>query len=155
MRGCVSTSASASTPPPPPRPFGEQTITIKGKGGLVRTLPLNPILKPRFRYHLEQTPRGGKLFVPDGVPTHQAIKALQAFIYVHRPYAQDPDSTRPMTFHGLRHTCAARWYDAHIQAGDSPYAARKAVAELLGHGRDDVTKIYLASRSAGQEGGAR
>lgn len=133
----------------------EQTITIKGKGGLVRTLPLNPILKPRFRYHLEQTPRGGKLFVPDGVPTHQAIKALQAFIYVHRPYAQDPDSTRPMTFHGLRHTCAARWYDAHIQAGDSPYAARKAVAELLGHGRDDVTKIYLASRSAGQEGGAR
>ena len=81
----------------------EQTITIKGKGGLVRTLPLNPILKPRFRYHLEQTPRGGKLFVPDGVPTHQAIKALQAFIYVHRPYAQDPDSTRPMTFHGLRH----------------------------------------------------
>lgn len=133
----------------------EQAITIKGKGGLVRTIPLHPILEPRFRHHLEQTPRGGKLFVPDGVPTHQAIKALQAFIYLHRPYAQEPDSTRPMTFHGLRHTCAARWYDAHIQAGDSPYAARKAVAELLGHGRDDVTKIYLASRSAGQEGGAR
>ena len=33
--------------------------------------------------------------------------------------------------------------------------SKKAVAELLGHGRDDVTKIYLASRSAGQEGGAR
>lgn len=29
----------------------------------------------------------GQALCPDGVPTHQAIKALQAFIYVHRPYA--------------------------------------------------------------------
>ena len=50
-----------------------------------------------------------------------------------------------MTFHGLRHTCAAEWYQERIAAGATPYEARKAVSRLLGHGRDDVTKIYLAS----------
>lgn len=127
------------------RAIREQAITIKGKGGLVRTVPLHPILIPRLQYHLERTPRGKKLFVPDGVDTHQAIKELQAFIYIHRPYAQDPDSTRPMTFHGLRHLCVTEWYLQRINAGASPYDARKECARLLGHGRDDVTTIYLAS----------
>ena len=48
-------------------------------------------------------------------------------------------------FHGLRHVCAAEWYQERIAAGATPYEARKAVSRLLGHGRDDVTKIYLAS----------
>ena len=127
----------------------EHAITIKGKGGLVRTVPLAPILAPRLRYHLDRTSRGSKLFVGNGLPTHQAIKALQSFIATHRIYAQDPDSQRPMTFHGLRHTCAAEWYDARLTAGDTPKQARLAVARLLGHGRDEVTKIYLASREGG------
>ena len=127
------------------RAIREQAITIKGKGGLVRTVPLHPIRIPRLQYPLERTPRGKKLFVPDGVETHQAIKELQAFIYIHRPYAQDPDSTRPMTFHGLRHLCVTEWYFQRIDAGASPYEARKECARLLGHGRDDVTTIYLAS----------
>lgn len=122
----------------------EGRLTIKGKGGLVRTVPLDPILVPRLRYHLDRTPRGSKLFVPDDVPTHKAIHNLQAFVADHRPFAQDPDSNRPMTIHGLRHTCAAEWYDARLAAGDTPKQARLAVARLLGHGRDDVTKIYLA-----------
>lgn len=122
----------------------EGRLTIKGKGGLVRTVPLDPILVPRLRYHLDRTPRGSKLFVPDDVPTHKAIHNLQAFVADHRPFAQDPDSNRPMTIHGLRHTCAAEWYDARLATGDTPKQARLAVARLLGHGRDDVTKIYLA-----------
>ena len=131
------------------RAIREQAITIKGKGGLVRTVPLHPILIPRLQFHLKRTPRGKKLFVPDGVETHQAIKELQAFIYIHRPYAQDPDSTRPMTFHGLRHTCVTEWYFQRIDAGASPYEARKECARLLGHGRDDVTTIYLSSGRGG------
>jgi len=39
----------------------------------------------------------------------------------------------------------AEWYQERIQKGRSPYQARKEVAKLLGHGRDDVTRIYLAS----------
>ena len=140
----LDTAAAASA-------LREDALTVKGKGGLVRTVPLPPILVPRLQRHLAEIPRGHKLFVPDGVPTHQAIQELQAFIRVHRAFAQDPDSTRPMTFHGLRHTCAAQWYRESIQAGRTPYEARLAVSRLLGHGRDDVTKIYLASLSSGQD----
>ena len=122
----------------------DHAITIKGKGGLVRTVPLTPVVETRLIYHLALTPRGHKLFVPDDMPTHKAIHGLQTFVADHRPFAQDPDSNRPMTIHGLRHTCAAEWYDARLAAGDTPKQARLAVARLLGHGRDDVTKIYLA-----------
>lgn len=127
----------------------EPALTIKGKGGLMRTVPLNDILLNRLRFHLERTQRGHKLFVPDGAQTHEAIKELQAFIYQSRERVQDPDSCRLMTFHGLRHTRAAEWYQQFIQEGRTPYEARRAVAKLLGHGRDDVTRVYLASLKGG------
>lgn len=130
----------------------EKAITIKGKGGLVRTVPLTTRLIERLRFHLIQTPRGHKLFVPDDKQTHEAIKELQGFIWVARTHAQDPDSTRPMTFHGLRHSYAAEQYQRFIQAGRSPYEARLTVSRLLGHGRDNVTKIYLASLKEGGKG---
>lgn len=133
----------------------ENALTIKGKGGLVRTVPLNDILLGRLRLHLEGTPRGHKLFVPDDRLTHEAIKDFQRFLADNRPLAQDPDSDRPMTFHGLRHTRAAEWYQERIQKGRSSYQARKEVAKLLGHGRDDVTRIYLASlkeKGGGEDG---
>jgi len=126
-------------------------LTIKGKGGLVRTVPLNVILTLRLQCHLKETPRGHKLFVPDGKKTHEAIKELQAFIWLNRPIVQDEGSTRPMTFHGLRHTYAAEKYQGFINAGKTPYEARKAVSRLLGHGRDDVTKIYLPSVEGGEK----
>lgn len=129
----------------------EKVITIKGKGGLVRAVPLNDLLVQRLQQDLKRTPRGHKLYVPDDQETHEAIKALQAFIWLYRPSVQDKDSTRPMTFHGLRHTYAAEKYKGLINAGVTPYGARKAVAKLLGHGRDDVTKIYLALLKGGEE----
>ena len=133
----------------------ENAITIKGKGGLVRTVPLAACLAERLRFHLAKTPRGHKLFVPDNRQTHEAIKELQAFIRLNRPCVQDKGSARPMTFHGLRHTYAAGKYQGLIDAGATPYEARKAVSKLLGHGRDDVTKIYLAPLKGGGEDGSR
>ena len=127
----------------------ENALTIKGKGGLVRTVLLNDILLDRLQLHLEHTERGHKLFVPYREQTHEAIKELQAFIYQNRERVQAPDSCRPMTFHGLRHTRAAEWYQQLIQEGNDPYEARRAVARLLGHGRDDVTRVYLASLKGG------
>lgn len=132
--------------------FREGALTIKGKGGLVRTVPLNDVLRERLNRHLAATPRGHKLFIPDGVPTHKAIKDFQAFLAANRLYAQDAGSDRPMTFHGLRHTRAAEWYVELVKQGHTSCQARKAVSKLLGHGRDDVTRIYLAS--LGKEGGA-
>ena len=131
----------------------ENALTIKGKGRLVRTVPLNDLLINHLWLHLGETPRGHKLFVPDDKQTHTAIKDLQAFIYLNRDHVQDPHSDRPMTFHRLRHTCAAEWHVNLIKTGCTPYEARRAVAKLLGHGRDDVTRIYLASLKGGSGNG--
>lgn len=129
----------------------EKALTIKGKGGLVRTVPLEDILTIRLQRHLKETPRGRKLFVAGAQQTHEAIKALQAFIWLYRSCVQDEGSDRPLTFHGLRHTYAAEKYQGYIRAGKTPYEARKAVSELLGHSRDDVTRIYLASLKGGNK----
>lgn len=120
-------------------------ITIKGKGGLVRDIPINLSIEIELKKMLATTPRGYKLFVEPNDKTHLSMKRFEQFIYDNKSKLQDSDSLRPMTFHGLRHVCAAEWYKSCIECGDSEYQARKKVARLLGHGRDDVTKIYLAS----------
>ena len=86
------------------------------------------------------TPTGQKLFVNPEDKTHLAMKRLQCFIAYHRKEFTD----NRITFHGLRHTFAHEQYDKYINQGFSDYAARKKVSELLGHHRDDVTRIYLA-----------
>lgn len=123
----------------------DYTLTIKGKGGLVRTIPLNHLLVSHLVFHISKTVRGHKLFVPDERQTHAAIKSLQAFLHANQKAAREPGTGHVLTFHGLRHTCAVTWYLNFRKDGKSPYEARKAVSRLLGHGRDDVTRIYLGS----------
>ena len=108
---------------------------------LERTLPINQQIISALEKCLETTPTGSKLLVPDGVPTDKAINQLQQFIID----AQDPNSDRPLTFHGLRHTHAAEKYRQFIADGISELDAHLTVSQLLGHERADVTNIYLAS----------
>ena len=61
----------------------ENAVTVKGKGGKVRTVPINEQIALALRKQLDRTQRGHKLLVPDGVPTDQAIAALQFFIMRH------------------------------------------------------------------------
>lgn len=123
----------------------ENAITIKGKGGKIRTVPINESIRVELRKLLAVTPRGHKLFVPDDVPTHHAIAQLQQYIYRVRPAVQDEGSTRPMTHHGLRHSYAARTWQELIDCGVPPLSASLRVSQLLGHERADVTNVYLAS----------
>lgn len=123
----------------------ENAITIKGKGGKARIVPINESISFELKKLLAVTERGHKLFVPDGVPTDIAIARLQQYIYQVRPRIQDEDSTRPMTHHGLRHSFAARTYQELINSGMSPLSASLRVSQLLGHERPDVTRGYLAS----------
>jgi Site-specific recombinase XerD len=124
----------------------EKALTVKGKGGLVRTVPIPAdFILQRLQFHLEQTPAGHKLFVSDGEPTHSAIKTFQIFIYLNRSRIYPDKPTRPITFHGLRHNCAAEWYGQFRSEGANALEARRKVSKLLGHDRDEVTKIYLAS----------
>ncbi len=123
----------------------ENAITVKGKGGKVRTVPINEPIALALREQLCRTQRGHKLLVPDGVPTDHAIHQLQEFIIQHRASIQDAGSKHPLTFHGLRHTFAAEKYQQLVENGTDALEARYAVSRLLGHNRADVTNVYLAS----------
>ena len=123
----------------------ERAITIKGKGGKIRTVPINQQIVSALEKCLETTSTGSKLLVPDDLPTDQAINQLQQFILRNRDTVQDPDSDRPLTFHGLRHTYAAEKYRQLITDGISELDAHLIVSKLLGHERADVTNIYLSS----------
>jgi integrase len=137
-------------------------IRIKGKGGKIREVPITDSIRIEFEKFLRLIPAGHKLFVPDGKQTHIAKTELQNFITTHRKHirTQSPSEKAPLTFHGLRHTYAAEQYTRLIREGYSEYDARKRVSELLGHERDDVTRVYLAgvkktddTPEPGEEGG--
>ena len=121
------------------------TLRIKGKGGLVREVPINLTIEIQFEKMLAVTPRGHKLFVQPDDKTHLAMHRFQNFISRYKADIQDFSSTRPLHFHGLRHTRACEWYIELLERGISERQARLEVAKLLGHGRDDVVKVYLAS----------
>lgn len=115
-------------------------LFVKGKGGLTRLVPINESVRIEFEKLLKVTERGHKLFVADDDKTHLAMKRLQCFLAYHRKSFTE----NKITFHGLRHTFAHEKYNEFIQMGKTDFQARKAVSELLGHHRDDVTRIYLA-----------
>ena len=130
-------------------------ITIRGKGGRERSVPINEQIRIDLESFLAHTKPGQKLFVPEGRDTHEVIKEFQRFIREHRQRIPPPDSDRTakLTFHGLRHTYAKEQYTRLRKQGLSKLDARRQVAELLGHGRDDVTRIYLAGVNESQFGG--
>ncbi len=115
-------------------------LYVKGKGGLTRYVPINDSVRIILKDAISKTERGHKLFVPDNTKTHIAMKRLQCFVTYHRKLLTD----NKITFHGLRHTYAHEQYEKFIKEGCTDFVARKKVSELLGHHRDDVTRIYLA-----------
>ena len=124
----------------------EDAITIKGKGGKIRTVPIeDERVRVALETMLKRTERGHKLFVPDDVPTDRAINGVQLFILKHRDNVADDSREANLTFHGLRHTYAAVKYHVLTENGANPLDAHFTVSRLLGHERADVTNIYLAS----------
>lgn len=126
------------------------------KGGIPRDVPVSPEARNVFREILAHATQE-KIFIRHGKQHHQAFKSIQNWIYNHREYFQESyqrdegyirdlridEERADLTFHGLRHAYAREQYEQRIGSGMSPSQARKEVAGLLGHGRDDVTRIYL------------
>ena len=115
-------------------------LTVKGKGGKVREIPINEPVRSILQAALECTKSGRKLFVPEYTPTHQLKAEIQTFIRQHRAEF----SGRPLTFHGLRHTCAAEWYKKLTAEGLTETQVKLMISKWLGHEREEITKIYLA-----------
>ena len=131
----------------------ENAITIKGKGGKIRTVPINEQIAIAMKKQLANTVRGHKLLVPDDMPTDRAINRLQFFIMTNRGTIQNSNQSNSLTFHGLRHTYAAEKYRELVNGGMGDLDAHFEVSRLLGHERADVTNIYLASVKGGNRDG--
>lgn len=133
------------------RALRENALTVKGKGGKVRIVPIeDDRITMMLQRLLDKTERGHKLLVPDGVPTDRAINGMQQFILRHRDTICDPTAPdKRITFHGLRHTYAVEKYTSLVNGGMMPLDAHFTVSRLLGHERPDVTNIYLASVKGG------
>lgn len=134
------------------RALRDGMIHVKGKGGLERDVPLLSNMNELLHAVMVTVPKGTKLFVPEGRKAHEIIQSVQAFITNHRDKIKDP-SARPagvnLTFHGLRHLYAHERYQKFLNEGFAPASARLKVAQLIGHNRDDVTRIYLAGEEEG------
>lgn len=122
----------------------EGMLTVKGKGGLVRSIPLREEGRAVLQEAMKDVGRGQKLFVPEEKKAHEVMKSVQSFVENHREKFAEEGRETNITVHGLRHSFAREEYEARIEQGMNAEQARLEVAELLGHGRDDVTRIYLA-----------
>ena len=127
----------------------EKALIVRGEGGQERFIPLHQLVYQRIGWMLCRTQ--DRLFVLRSQTVQEAKDAFKSFFEYYSKMARRVTSPRPLTFDGLRHTYAAEKYQGFIVAGKTPYEARKAVSKLLGHGRDDVTNIYLASLKGGEE----
>ena len=119
-------------------------MTIKGKGGRVRRVPVNPELRLELERILAGSgcARERKIFVEPGQKTHQAIRSIEKFIRDHR----QAFTSRNITPHGLRHAYARDEFERNINGSQDKHQIKDAkmrVAEQLGHGRPEVTNIYL------------
>ena len=126
-------------------------ITVVGKGGKVRTVPLTLAARAVLEDRLKVTMPGEKLFVRPEEMTHIAIENLEKFIRTYRDQIRDPSQPVSLTFHGLRHTYAANTYRQLIQKGRTQSEAQSMVSQLLGHERTDVTKIYIVGCKEGYD----
>ncbi|WJH36829.1 site-specific integrase [Paenibacillus sp. CC-CFT747] len=122
-------------------------LTVKGKGGLIRQVPFGNEMIALLKSLIAEVPRGHKVFVPIDSKAHEVIRSVQAFIIQHRDRVEVKGS-RPagvtLTYHGLRHLYAYERYKEFLSQGFSESTAKIKVAHLIGHSREDVTRIYLA-----------
>lgn len=127
------------------------------KGGRLRDIPVNSRARELFEKILPGIERGEYAFTPkeyvEEHRIHDFKESVQDFIYNHRENIQEGDRSSTghnldtgekgaLTAHGLRHTYARTEYEELLKNGFTKDEARQEIAERLGHGRAEVTKIY-------------
>lgn len=133
----------------------EGTLRVKGKGGKIRYVPLNDEARAILRSRLGTVELGQKLFVDKDDKTHLVKGRIQNFINKNREEFQDSvgrvrmnedgmNVTNSISIHGLRHKYAREQYETFKEKGYTDKQARLKTAQLLGHERDDVTRIYIS-----------
>lgn len=128
------------------------------KGGVPRDVPLTNRARTLFQRQLKLVGRGEYAFTPQDYVVNRKIhafeKSVQNFIYNHRDKVQlsdraitghnvNPGEKGALTAHGLRHSFAREQYFKIREEGFSKEHAKEEVAEMLGHHRAEITKVYL------------
>lgn len=134
---------------------GSFTVT-HAKGGIRRTAHVTNAKHRECLKSALKHAKSERVFQTHGRTHEQAKVRIQNFIYRNRDRWSDVkqnnidkiDSVdfrtrKNLSFHGLRHSFARDMYREKIRAGLDEKRARYEVAQTLGHGRDEVTKIYL------------
>ncbi|GEL06206.1 tyrosine-type recombinase/integrase [Rummeliibacillus stabekisii] len=123
-------------------------LTVKGKGGLIREVPLSNHAAIILKDAMQSVERGDKLFVSKDLKAHQVIQRVQDFVKNNRNKVLDPLNQRPpgieITMHSFRHAYAKDQYHQFIAKGIESNKTKLLVSKLIGHNRADVTDIYLA-----------
>lgn len=120
----------------------ENHLTVKGKGGLIRSIPMQNNISLIERLYNE-TPMGEKVFVRNDEKTHQVINNLQVFVLRNEDKFRTSNDGTNKSFHGLRHLYAQNRYKQFIKEGYNDKQARLKVAKELGHFREEITEVYL------------
>jgi len=121
-------------------PLGTDAITVTGKGGKARMVPVLPVVAASLRDYVAACPHDlapdGPLFVgARGGPLHPRL--VQGRMAKLRVALSLPESATP---HALRHSFAT-----HLLAGGGDL---RAIQELLGHASLSTTQRYTAVDAA-------
>ena len=135
-------------------------LTIKGKGGQVRTYPVQFELQKKALLYFYDYARKHNLLPRDYVISPQGkggvekqINSLENWMYANRDkFAMKNrkdevrDGKKPrsenITWHGLRHARAQIQYTTYKDEGRKD--SKRMTSETLGHHRPDITNVYLA-----------
>ena len=109
-----------------------ETVTVKGKGGRIRTVKLldTTVLKRLDMSQRFPLLRGLK---------HNWMREVEELV----ASACKALDIKSLGTHGFRATAAQKLYDELLPAGTGEREARRHVAEFLGHNRTDVTHHYV------------
>jgi integrase/recombinase XerD len=127
---------------------------VNTKGRRLRFVPLSEEALALCRELAKPVERGAYVFVPEGQKVHKYKKSVQDFINRHREKIQEKGRGKSaheivngragISAHGVRHKYAREEYESLI-SGRSRKEAEREVAERLGHGRPEVTRIYTST----------
>lgn len=106
-------------------------LTVKGKGGLIRSIPIQDISLIERLY--KEIPMGEKIFVRNDEKTHHVINSLQVFILRNQDKFRIGNDGTNRSYHGLRHFYAQNRYKKFLGEGYNDKQARLKVAKELGH----------------------
>ena len=133
-------------------------LIIQGKGKKVRPIPVDADQKKIIKKHLDYARAAGRHpgdYLISSSEKHGVLhekRSLQNWMSFNREKFMDENRTdrkeegkkdrhETISWHGLRHNYAQRRFDEVSKV--SPEKAKKVVSHDLGHGREEVTGIYL------------